>query len=460
MPPPTCAPSLPAPSSPAPPLTCAFLRSLLMTGHTVADFFLALSLALGAARVFGALARRVGQPAVVGEICAGLLASPMIITQAGADAVLTAEVKPLLGALANVGLATFMFLIGYEIDGAFLRNHRKATLGVVAGSVAVPLAAGVALAIPLAHEYAAGHRTGFVLFVGVAMSVTAFPVLARILADRGLSTHPVGNLTLAAAAVGDLVAWICLAAVVAYAGAAGQWRMALVPVYLFAMLVVVRPLLGVVVERARRREAGAERLVPVLIVGLMLSCAATEWLGIHFIFGAFAFGAVMPRNALGGIRTQIMRHMEQMGHVLLPLYFVLAGTKVDLSAFDVTTLLTLAAVIGVAVLSKAGGAYAGARLSGLPHTVALPAAVLMNTRGLTEIVIVAVALEMGLVNQSFYSMMVVMAVVTTAITGPLLKLCGVLPQEQPLRRPDVPDLPDLPDVEHAAALPETTVKTG
>ncbi|MFJ8313686.1 MULTISPECIES: cation:proton antiporter [unclassified Streptomyces] len=400
----------------------------------MANFFLALSLALGAARVFGALARRVGQPAVVGEICAGLLASPMVITTAGAEAVLPTEVKPLLGALANVGLATFMFIIGYEIDGGFLRDRRGATLGVAAGSVVVPLAAGIALAIPLASTHAPGNRSGFILFVGVAMSVTAFPVLARILADRGLNQHPVGSLTLAAAAVGDLVAWVCLAGVVAYVGASGQWRVALLPVYLVLMMAVVRPLLSTFVRRAQDRDQPVERLIPLLVIGLMLSCATTEWLGIHFIFGAFAFGAVMPRNALGALRTQIMRHMEHIGHILLPLYFVVAGTKVDLSAFTATAVLTLIAVIGVAVLSKVGGAYAGARLSGLPHAAAMPTAVLMNTRGLTEIVIVAVAYEMRLIDQSFYSMMVLMAVVTTAMTGPLLRLFGALPHETPISR--------------------------
>ncbi|MFF4748214.1 cation:proton antiporter [Streptomyces sp. NPDC001268] len=424
-----------------------------MTGNTVADFFLAVSLALGAARLFGALARRLGQPAVVGEICAGLLASPMVITAAGAEAVLPTEVKPLLGALANIGLATFMFIIGYEIDNGFLRDRRGATLGVAAGSVLVPLVAGFALALPLAATYAPGNHTAFVLFVGVAMSVTAFPVLARILADRGLSRHPVGSLTLAAAAVGDLLAWICLAGVVAYAGAAGQWRMALVPVYLVLMVTVVRPLLSTAVRRARDRDLPAERLIPLLVVGVTLSCAATEWLGIHFIFGAFAFGAVMPRNALGALRSTVIGQMEQIGHVLLPLYFVVAGTKVDLSAFTVAGVLTLLAVIGVAVLSKAGGAYAGARLAGLPHSAALPTAVLMNTRGLTEVVIVAVALEMGLIDQSFYSMMVVMAVVTTAMTGPLLRLFGAMPSGATVRETGG-ELPVNPSVILAESSPK------
>ncbi|WP_306320002.1 MULTISPECIES: cation:proton antiporter [unclassified Streptomyces] len=393
-----------------------------MTGSAVADFFLTLALALGAAHLAGRLARRAGQPAVVGEICAGLLASPMVLTASGSEAVLPADVKPLLGALANVGLATFMFLMGYELDGGLLRERRGAALGVATGSVVLPLAAGTALAVPLADTYAPGSHTAFVLFVGVAMSVTAFPVLARILADSGLSRHPVGSLALGAAALGDLVAWIGLAGVVAYAGTSGQWRTAALPVYLLLMVVVVRPVLGAAVRRAQHRDRPAERLLPLLVAGLMLSCAATEWLGIHFIFGAFAFGAVMPRNTLGSVRTGIMRQMEQVGHVLLPLYFVVAGSKVDLSGFTGAALLTLLAVIAVAVLSKAGGAYAGARLSGLDHSAAVPLAVLMNTRGLTEIVIVAVALDMHLIDQSFYSTMVVMAVVTTAMTGPLLKL--------------------------------------
>lgn len=426
-----------------------------MTGNTVADFFLAVSLALGAARLLGALARRFGQPAVVGEICAGLLASPMVITAAGAEAVLPTEVKPLLGALANLGLATFMFIIGYEIDGGILRDRRGATLGVVAGSVLVPLAAGIALAVPLAATHAPGNRTAFVLFVGVAMSVTAFPVLARILADRGLSRHPVGSLTLAAAAVGDLLAWICLAGVVAYAGASGQWRMALVPVYLLLMVAVVRPLLGTAVRRAKTRELPAERLIPLLVVGVTLSCAVTEWLGIHFVFGAFAFGAVMPRNALGALRSRVIGQMEQIGHVLLPLYFVVAGTKVDPSAFTPTGVLTLLAVIGVAVLSKGCGAYAGARLSGMPHSAAMPTAVLMNTRGLTEVVIVAVALEMGLIGQSFYSMMVVMAVVTTAMTGPLLSLFGTMPTGTTARE----TLGEFP-VNRSTTLAESVPKVG
>ncbi|MEE1927334.1 cation:proton antiporter [Streptomyces sp. TRM 70351] len=398
-----------------------------MTGSPLVDFFLALAVALGGAKAFGALARRVGQPAVVGEITVGLLIGPMALSGMTDGALLPASAQPLLTALADVGLALFMLVIGYEMDASFLRGRGRAAGGLAAGSVLVPLAGGVALAVPLSGTYAGGERLPFVLFVGVALSVTAFPVLARILADRGLNRHPVGGMSLAAAAVGDLVAWLLLAGITAYAGAAGQWRMALLPVYLVLMACVVRPLLARALARAERRGIPAPRLLPALVAGLMLSCAATEWLGVHFIFGAFAFGAVMPRSLGPTLRTGLIENIELAGCLLLPLYFVLAGTKVDVSGFGPAALGALAAVLAVAVLTKAGGAYAGARLAGVGHGEALPAAVLMNTRGLTEIVIVAVGLELGLITEDLYSIMIVMAVLTTAMTGPLLRLTGFGP---------------------------------
>jgi Kef-type K+ transport system membrane component KefB len=396
-----------------------------MTGNTTVDFFLALALLLGAARLLGEAARLIGQPPVVGEILAGVLASPMVLTGAGSEALLSPSVKPLIGALANVGLAIFMFVIGYEIDVSFLRGRKRAALGVAAGSVLLPLAGGVALAVPLAGTYAPADHASFVLFVGVAMSVTAFPVLARILADHGISRLFVGVVSLTAAAIGDVVAWICLAGVVAYAGASGQWHVILLPVYLLLMFTVVRPALAAAVRAADRRGRPMSALFPLLVAVLMLSCAGTEWLGIHFIFGAFACGAGMPRGAGSTIRIQIIEQMEQTGGIMLPLYFVVAGTKVDLSVVGAGTIGTLAAVIAVAVATKAVGAYSGARLAGVPHETALPVAMLMNTRGLTEIVIVVTGLDMHLIDQDFYSIMVIMAIATTAMTGPLLRVIGV-----------------------------------
>ncbi|MFC5146849.1 cation:proton antiporter [Streptomyces aureoversilis] len=396
-----------------------------MSGTTLTAFFLLVAAAMGAARLLGAVARRLGQPPLVGEIVAGLLASPTLLAPLGAGTLIPAGVRPPLTALADVGLAALMFVIGYELDASSLRGQQRSVLGLTAGSILLPLAGGAALAVPLAGNHAAGDRTVFVVFVGVALSITAFPVLARILADRGLTSKPLGTLTLTSASIGDLIAWLCLAAVAAWAGSSGQWRIVLLPGYLLLLQFAVRPLLAAAVRRAARRDLSGAHLLPVFLVGLMCSCAATEWLGVHFVFGAFALGAVAPRKGPGGLLTQVEQGMGQVGHLLLPLYFFLAGTAVDLSGFGTGDVLALAAVVGTAVVTKVSGAYAGARCSGLPHGTALPAAVLMNTRGLTEIVIAAAALDLHIIDRDFYSIMVVMALVTTAMTGPLLTLLGV-----------------------------------
>ncbi|MFE2940366.1 cation:proton antiporter [Streptomyces sp. NPDC059255] len=395
-----------------------------MTGNAVSDFFLALTLAITAAKLLGAALRRIGQPAVVGEILAGILVSPMVLSATVSEKIFPESVQPVFSGLANVGLATFMFLVGYEMDGALLRGRKRIPLSIAVGSVVLPLAGGVALAIPLASTYAPESHTGFVLFVGVAMSVTAFPVLARILSDRELNRTATGAIVLVAAAIGDIVAWICLAGVIAFTGATGEWRFVLLPLYVLAMAFLVRPALKKTVQYAEHNDKQATVLFPVLIAGVLLSSAATEWLGIHFIFGAFAFGAIMPRAMSESLRVLVVNQMQQTGYLLLPLYFVVAGMKVDLAGFGGGVLLTLVLVITVAIVTKALGVYAAGRLAGADHGQALTASVLMNTRGLTEIVIVSVGLEMALIDQKFYSIMVVMAVVTTVLTGPLLKRIG------------------------------------
>ncbi|MEU7226713.1 cation:proton antiporter [Streptomyces chrestomyceticus] len=399
-----------------------------MSGTILSQFFLALALVLGCAKLFGRLARLVGQPRVVGEICAGLLASPMVLSPDLVAVVLPGEVKPLLSAVADIGLAAFMFAAGYELDLSMLYRRATGSLGLLIGSILCPLALGAAVALLLADRYAPANRTAFVLFVALAMSVTALPVLVRILSDRGLNGRPVGNLALGAAAVGDLTAWVCLAGVVAYAGGSGQVRVLLLPLYL-VLLVVARPLLRSVVRASLRRNRAGAGLVSTVFLGLMLSCAVTEWLGIHFIFGALAFGAVMPRKELEELRGSVPRSMHQIGQLMLPPYFVLAGMNVDLSAVGVSAVAVIALVICTAMVSKIGGAYAGARISGIGHAEALPTALLMNTRGLTEIVIVAVALDAGIIDRSFYSVMVIMAIATTAMTGPLLTLFAKAPED-------------------------------
>jgi Kef-type K+ transport system membrane component KefB len=227
------------------------------------------------------------------------------------------------------------------------------------------------------------------------------------------------------------VTWLSLAAVAALCGTADQWRVSLLPVYLLLLTLGVRPLLGRLLRRYAHHDRLPAGVLSLLASGLLLSCAATEWMGVHYIFGAFAFGAAMPRAGLGQFRTLVIQGMDQAGALLLPLYFVVAGSKVDLRGFGGTELLTLLALIAVACLTKTVGAYTGARIAGMPRDMALPVAALMNVRGLTEIVLLSVGLELHLIDDRIYSMMVVMAVVTTAMAGGLLKAFGVRSHEAP-----------------------------
>lgn len=387
-----------------------------MTAETTAQFVLAVGVLLAAARVFGAAARRVGLPAVVGEIVLGIAAGfgPVRLV------LLPPSIGPPLQALATIAVALFVFGVGFELDPALLRQRRRTTLGVAAGALVLPMLGGTAVAQLLAAHYAVRSQLGFVLFIGIAMSVTAIPVLARIVADRDLGRQPVGAIALAAAAVGDLAAWLGFTAVAAMTGFAGQWRVALLPVYFIVLIAVARPLLRRVLRSMSRRDEPPPELTPLVVAGLLVSCAATEWLGVQYIIGAFAFGAAIPRAGVERARTWTGEGVQRAASLLLPLYFVAAGSRVDLAGFRGVGWSTLGLVVAVAVLTKLVGGYGGGRLSGLSHRVAMPLSVLMNVRGLTEIVMLSAGLDLHLIDVRIYSIMVVMSLVTTAMAGPLL----------------------------------------
>jgi Kef-type K+ transport system membrane component KefB len=397
-----------------------------VSAHAVGQLLLGLAGIIALARVLGALARRVGQPPVVGEILAGVLLGPTLFGTVVSDHLFPAEVRPALSGLANVGLVLFMFIIGYELDHTLVRERKRVAVSVSVGSIVVPLGLGIALATWLAGRHAVPHVLPFALFMGAAMSVTAFPVLARILTDRGMLRTEIGGIALASGAVDDVVAWSLLAGVVAVGAAdatAAPWQIVLAVPYVLVMVLIVRPMLRRLA--AARERAG--RLTPdilgVILVGLLLSCFTTEWLGVHAIFGAFLFGAVMPRTGGEKLRHEILERLEQVSVLLLlPVFFVLAGLKVDLSTVGGAGLLELGAILLVAITGKFVGAYAGARLHRIPARPAGALATLMNTRGLTEIVILTVGAQLGILDDKLFSLMVVMALVTTMMAGPLLAL--------------------------------------
>ncbi|MER7495616.1 cation:proton antiporter [Streptomyces pharetrae] len=421
-----------------------------MTAQQTTALLAGLAVLVILARLLGALARRLGQPAVIGEVLAGIALGPTLFHGAISDALFPDDIRPLLSALAAVGIAVFMFIIGLEWDATLIRGIGSLAATVSFSSILLPFGLGAALALYLLDDHAADDRTAFMLFMGIAMSITAFPVLARILTDRGMSRSPLGVVALACASIDDVLAWSLLAAVVAISGSAGpeEWRILLAVPYLLGMFFVVRPLL----RRFADHRTGL-RLTPTVLAGvlagLLLSAAATEWLGLHYIFGAFLFGVILPRTGTAQLREDVHDRLGQMsGTLLLPVFFLVAGLKVDLSGLDASGLGDLGLILAVAIGGKFAGAFAAARLNRMPVRESTALATLMNTRGLTELIVLNVGLQLGILGQDLYSLMVVMAVVTTAMAGPLLNWI--------LGRPGTPDGPGSPGTRATPAAKRTT----
>jgi Kef-type K+ transport system membrane component KefB len=379
------------------------------------------------ARGLGAVMQRLRQPAVIGEILAGIVLGPSILGRVAPDALsalFPADAMPILDATAQLGLVVFLFLVGLEFDVATLHGRWRQALSVSTASIALPFGLGTALGVALHGAWApAGIPVwAFATFTGAAMSVTAFPVLARILAERHLLRTPAGGLALAAAALNDVTAWVGLAFLVGALRAddpGSAWR-ALLGTAAFGawMVTVVRPALARVGPRAGSDlSPGATSLMVVL---LLLSAATTAALGVHALFGAFFLGAVVPRR--GGVAEALTLRFETVVRVmLLPLFFASSGLRTQLdvladpSAWPVTLL-----VLAVAVVGKVGGAWLAARASGIEARTALELGVLMNTRGLMELVVLHLGRDLGVIDDRMFTVLVTMALVTTAMTGPWL----------------------------------------
>lgn len=392
-----------------------------MSDHPAALLFMDLSLILFLAHALGKIAAKVGQPPVVGEILAGILFGPTLFHGAVTDALFPSGVRSQLGSMSDVGVALFMFCVGLEVEHRILRGRGRLTAGAAMGSTLVPFALGIPLALYLLHDRSVDQKSAFVVFVGLSVSVTAFPVLARILSDRGLTRTHTGGIALATAAVVDVIAWTALAVIQAFVGGGGShWEVSLVVPFVAVLVLVVRPLL----RRVLTSPGGPVKLTPgrlaVVLVGALVCGATTDLVGLHYIFGAFLFGLVVPREGSDAIRAEMHDRTSQITSLLLPVYFVVAGIKVNLNGIGPDELAELGAILLVAVLGKFAGTYAGARSQGLERRPSVVLAALMNTRGLTELIILGVGLQLGLLDDSLYSLMVVMALVTTAMSGPLL----------------------------------------
>lgn len=405
-----------------------------------------IAIVLLAGAVLARLVRHLRQPPVVGEIVAGIALGPSLLGLLPGDPsahLFPAEARPYLSAIAQVGLLVFMFGIGWEFDARLLNGRRSAAGAVSVASIALAFGLGVALATVLYshHDTVKGHHTSFTafaLFMGAAMSITAFPVLARMLAEHRMMDTRVGALALASAAIDDVLAWCLLAltaAIVTANGAGGDLAQigVLAAIYVAVMAMAVRPLLAYLTRRWVRDRVPPLYVI-VLVAGLFLSSYATTWIGVHAIFGAFAFGFVMPREPFDVLVEGVKRPFDGISMVLLPVFFIVTGLNVDISGLSGRAVFELVAILLVACAGKMIGATIPGRLTGMPWREAGTLGLLMNTRGLTELIILNVGVSLGVLDGQMFTMMVLMALGTTALAGPLLPNAPASPDELAGRR--------------------------
>lgn len=377
-------------------------------------------------RAVGLLLKRLGQPSVIGEIAGGILLGPSAFGYFAPRTfarLFPAESIPMLLSLSQIGLILFMFLVGLEFAPELMRGKKHSVVVISHVSIIVPFLLGTALAFylhPRVADPGVSFRT-FTLFLGTAMSITAFPVLARILAERKLTKTRMGNTVIACAAVDDITAWCILAFVVMLARAGNPthlaMHLALMAVYVLGMIFVVRPLL-----RKLAPAKVTETSLAVVLLLVLASAWTTEVLGIHALFGAFLVGAIMPREA--ALNEALIPHIRGLTSVIfLPLFFAVTGLRTNVGLLRTPALwLCCALILAVAIAGKLGGATLSAAAVGFSWREATAIGVLMNTRGLMEMVVLNIGLDIGVVSTNLFTMIVIMALVTTAMTTPLLDM--------------------------------------
>jgi Kef-type K+ transport system membrane component KefB len=390
---------------------------------------LALAAIIVIGRTLGSLLRSIGQPPVMGEVLGGILLGPSLLGVVAPDIsayILPAAVAPYLSVIAQLGVILYMFLVGLELNGDLLRGRAGAAVLTSHASIVVPFVFGSILALRLYPRFSTTDVsfTSFALFIGIAMSITAFPVLARILTDRGMHQTALGAVALTCAAVDDVTAWCLLALVVGVAQARihdALTVLLLTGAFIAATFLVVRP---AVVRLLSRFGDGppTEHVFACTLASLLLAAFLTERIGIHAIFGAFLFGAVIPHDSnLARVLTARLHDLVTV--LLLPAFFAFTGMRTQIGLVSGRSeWMMIALIILVATAGKFGGTIAAARLTGMRWRHAASLGILMNTRGLMELIVLNIGLDLAVISPKLFSMMVLMALATTFATTPVLQL--------------------------------------
>lgn len=392
--------------------------------HVLVALFVITVLARGMGRLFNLI----GQPPVIGEIIAGIMLGPSLLGRFSPDAMaflLPPKVAPLLQILAQMGVIIFMFIVGVELDPGLMRKKGHTTVAISHASIVAPFLLGFLLSLYLYPRLSTSDVpfTAFGLFLGVSMSVTAFPVLARILSDRKMQKTRMGVIALTCAAVDDVTAWCLLAlvtSVVTASKGSGLVTAGLAAAYIAFMVIVARPLLVRLARYVDNRGRLSQSVMAVLLMSLLLSSLATDVIGIHALFGAFALGAIIPHDSL--MARQLIAKLEDLAVVLfLPAFFAFTGMRTQIGLIaGAENWVLCGLIIVVASLGKFGGSSIVARLTGLPWRESAALGILMNTRGLMELIVLNIGLELKVISPTLFAMLVIMALVTTFATTPIL----------------------------------------
>ncbi len=384
---------------------------------------------IASTQLLGSAFRKIGQPPVIGETVAGILLGPSLFGLLFPSAfhfVFPIESLANLRFLSQIGLILFMFIVGMELDKKLLKKQALEALIISHASILIPFSMGIGVSIYLYKTYAAGQTSfySFALFMGIAMSITAFPVLARIIRDRKITETPLGMLAISSAASDDVTAWCLLALLIAFirsgSGMNGLLVVGLVILYAFIMLVPIRLILKAIQVKFEAGIISYNTWMSILFILLLSSSYCTELIGIHALFGAFLMGIIVPKNDM--MQKRIIERISDVSLVmLLPLFFVYTGLRTQAGILTTGKLwISFGLILTAAVAGKFGGSALTARALGQNWKNSLAIGALMNTRGLMELIVLNIGYDMGILSAEIFSMMVLMALVTTMMTSPIL----------------------------------------